>query len=72
MKQSEKYEILQFALRYCFEENGIYELIDDKLYHIGDARATGREIKDIWNKLLWFRDEARNREKLEEEGGQDE
>jgi len=69
MKQFEKYELLQFVLWYyldCNEDGGINNLVDRKTYHIGLVKAKGREIKAIWNKLLWFRDEARNRERIEE------
>jgi len=72
MKQSEKYEALQYAFWYTFEHENyirIYRLKNDQKYKIGPCRLTGEEVMDIWNKLLWFRDEALNREKLEEEGG---
>jgi len=69
MKQSEKYELLQFVLWYylkCNEDEGINYLVDGKTYHIGIVKAKGREIKAIWRKLLWFRDGARDQEKTEE------
>jgi len=69
MKQSEKYEALQYVFWDLFdhERRGeINMLFDGKLYRIGPFEATGAKIKSIWNKLLWFRDEARNREETED------
>jgi len=75
MKQSEKYSMLQYAFWYTVvHENhvDVYRLKNNQKYVIGLHRPTGWEIKEIWRKLLEFRDEARNQKKLEEEGGQDE
>jgi len=69
MKQSEKYEVLQFVLWYYITNKidiNMLLLRDDEEYYVGHVRCTGTEIKDMWSRLLRFCDEARNREKTEE------
>jgi len=74
MKQSEKYDLLQYAL-WClvhrFYDKNVDELEPDKQYSFGSHHVTGAELVDMWHKLIHFLFEARNWEKLEEEGGQD-
>jgi len=70
MKQSEKYDLLQHALnRHVYETvcSFIGALSNDTFYSFNAIPWKGADIKEIWSVLLWFRDEARNREKLEEE-----
>jgi len=60
MKQSEKYDLLQYALWclvYHSHDNYVYGLEPDRKYSFGSHHATGADLIDMW---------------LEEKEGQDE
>jgi len=71
MKQSEKYNMLQWLWWKHFVEGGIKmydDSNDNNYYPIHEYKLSGKEVKEMWSKLLDFRDKAIKKE--EKRGGQ--
>ncbi len=71
MKQSEKYELLIFALCSFLKDHYLnlpIPIDDDDIFYVFDIEFTGAEYHEMLKKLGQFRDKARKKEK--KRGGQ--
>lgn len=67
MRQWEKYEILAHALWHYTKDvigTSVIKMQEHDICYLNGDFRTGSDLKEIYNKLIQFRDEARIREKI--------